>query len=320
MDAMCMAAGMGSRLLPFTQKVPKPFLPLFGEPMAAFVLSSLKRVGIQNVVFNVHHLPDAARAAISGLKSLGLQLQISDESQQLLGSAGGIKKAEPLLSGESFLICNADTLGASDLRELLEVHQEQEKKGIELTLLLHPGLKTGSYREIVVDQAGKITAARSVESGKTFWSGVGILNKKLLKTVSLTKPSDFLEEILKPAIASGKAYGLRRDFPWLDIGTAELWWKAHLWLLRALETGACPHEWRELIEKKNKKTAPEAWVSQQLVIPPSFIKKGVYYSHHEQPSLPLGPDWIQYGECRAPKVSRGISFQGIVAHFEGSVS
>lgn len=92
--AMLMAAGMGTRLRPFSEKISKPLMPVLGVPCSRFALQSLSEAGVTEVIANLHHLPDMTR---EGLKKIFPALQTSDETAQLLGSAGGIKKAQPFL-------------------------------------------------------------------------------------------------------------------------------------------------------------------------------------------------------------------------------
>src|SRR5690349_9521799 len=97
--AMLMTAGLGTRLRPFTDLLPKPLLPLMGIPMAQFALDALAEAGVEKVVANVHHLPEKLRESLPGLATqAGIkELRLSDETQELLGSAGGMRNALPLL-------------------------------------------------------------------------------------------------------------------------------------------------------------------------------------------------------------------------------
>src|SRR5688500_7784184 len=95
---MLMTAGLGTRLRPFTEIAPKHLLPVMGVPMAQFAVDLLARFGVSRIVCNVHHRADLAVPALKALEhGPGTSIEISDESQLLLGSAGGIRKALPLL-------------------------------------------------------------------------------------------------------------------------------------------------------------------------------------------------------------------------------
>src|SRR4051812_48037749 len=107
---MLMAAGLGTRLRPFTDRYSKPMLPLLGSPMAAFAYDAVRAAGVEKVVANVHHLAAATEAGLFALREPGgPRIEISDESSLLLGSAGGLRQAAPKLGGPFFLV-NGDVL------------------------------------------------------------------------------------------------------------------------------------------------------------------------------------------------------------------
>src|SRR4051794_13663614 len=103
---MLMAAGRGTRLRPFTDLAPKPLLPLLGVPMAQFAVDALAQAGVPRIVANIHHHAAATRAGFAALDLAGTELVFSDESAELLGSAGGIQKASPLLGEGPFFLMN----------------------------------------------------------------------------------------------------------------------------------------------------------------------------------------------------------------------
>src|SRR5690348_6687584 len=89
-QAMIMAAGLGTRLRPFTDMRTKALLPVLGIPVAQFTIDSLAKAGVSSVVLNVHHRANETRSGLLGLDRANLKMEVSDESQSLLGSAGGI--------------------------------------------------------------------------------------------------------------------------------------------------------------------------------------------------------------------------------------
>lgn len=91
-QAMLMAAGLGTRLMPFTERAPKALLPVLGVPIAQFALDSLARAGVDRVVANVHHHASAAKQGLAQLDRGDADFFVSDESERLLGSAGGSVK------------------------------------------------------------------------------------------------------------------------------------------------------------------------------------------------------------------------------------
>lgn len=115
MKAMIFAAGMGTRLKPLTDTLPKALVPVKGKPLLQILLDRLQQAGFQEAVINVHHLAQQIKDYVQQ-NPQPLQIAISDETEQLLETGGGIKHAAPLLQGkEPFLVHNVDILHNADL-------------------------------------------------------------------------------------------------------------------------------------------------------------------------------------------------------------
>lgn len=117
MKAMVFAAGLGTRLKPITDTMPKALVPVCGKPLLGHVLSKLRRAGYDEVVVNVHHFHEQIREYLES-NDFGLRIYISDESDLLRETGGGIKHAEPFLCGPSsspFLVHNVDIISDLDL-------------------------------------------------------------------------------------------------------------------------------------------------------------------------------------------------------------
>ena len=113
---MIFAAGTGSRLKPLTDHTPKALIPIGGKPMLEHVILKLKSSGFDQIVINIHHLGNQIVDFLEANNNFGVRIEISDESDYLLDTGGGIKKATSLLCGnEPFLIHNVDILSNVDL-------------------------------------------------------------------------------------------------------------------------------------------------------------------------------------------------------------
>ncbi|HJS72714.1 MAG TPA: sugar phosphate nucleotidyltransferase, partial [Vicinamibacteria bacterium] len=118
--AMVLAAGFGKRLRPLTTSYAKPALPLLGRPMIEYALRGIARQGIREVVVNLHHRPDSLEPALErASRTLSIHRSIETE---ILGTAGGLKKAAEFLGPGVFLLLNGDTLSDFDLPAMAEVH------------------------------------------------------------------------------------------------------------------------------------------------------------------------------------------------------
>lgn len=113
---MIFAAGLGTRLRPLTDHMPKALVPLCGEPLLHHVITRLREAGYEDLVVNVHHFAGQIREYLAA-HDFGVRIQVSDESEALLETGGGILQAEPLLlpSEEPFLIHNVDIISNLDL-------------------------------------------------------------------------------------------------------------------------------------------------------------------------------------------------------------
>ena len=116
---MIFAAGLGTRLKPLTDTMPKALVPVGGQPLLWHVIMKLKDAGYERIVVNVHHFAHQIIDYLHANDNFGLDIRISDESEQLLETGGGIKKALPLFDAtEPILIHNVDILSNLDLNAL----------------------------------------------------------------------------------------------------------------------------------------------------------------------------------------------------------
>ena len=319
---MLMAAGLGTRLRPFTDLEPKALIPLMGVPIAQFAVDSLARAGVERIVANIHHQAERARAGFERMDRGAAELILSDESALLLGSSGGIRKALPHFRNEPFFLVNADVLSETDLTALARTHERmRDRWGATLTLAVHPaGPPPGKYREILLDaRTGLIRGLGELESARPFFIGSAVIEPQAVKDLPEDKSSEFVPNVLLPAIKEGKAAFHLTSGVWKDIGAPELWLDAHLYLLRALETGRLPQSWRRRIEKRSRRIAQETWVSNRSPLwinttrwnGPCYWSIGLPGSDCDVPPRELGPEAVLYGSAhRDDKLVRGIGFGG----------
>ena len=131
---MIFAAGLGTRLKPYTDHMPKALVPVAGKPMLEHVINKLISVGVDEIVINVHHFAQQIIDFLKEKNHFGIQIWISDETEELLETGGGIKKAAPYFN-EPFLVHNADILSNVDLKAMYDHHL---KSGNDATLLVSP--------------------------------------------------------------------------------------------------------------------------------------------------------------------------------------
>ena len=137
---MIFAAGLGTRLKPLTDHMPKALVPVAGKPMLEHVINKLIAAGVDGIVINVHHFAQQIIDFLKEKDNFGIQIWISDETGELLETGGGIKKASPYFN-EPFLVHNADILSNLDLKAMYDFHVAS---GNDATLLVSPR-KTARY-------------------------------------------------------------------------------------------------------------------------------------------------------------------------------
>ena len=159
-QAMIFAAGLGTRLKPLTDTMPKALVKVAGEPLLKHVLIRLRDAGYTHIVVNVHHFAEQIVDYLAENDNFGLDIRISDESEQLLETGGGIKKAIPLLPGDSpILIHNVDILDNVNYDWFSRQHLDTED-----AVLLVSRRKTKRY--LLFDNAMRLMGWTNVETGE----------------------------------------------------------------------------------------------------------------------------------------------------------
>ncbi len=249
---------------PFTDRTPKCLIPVMGIPCAQFSADLLVAAGVREIIANIHYLADEAERGLRSLELGDARLVISDERGELLGSAGGLRKARPLLGCEPFFLLNADMVCNVDLSRLADAHRKlRREKGVKLTLaLFEKGPPGGTYREIFVDSAtGLITKLGVPVAERPFFIGAAVIEPESLDGVPPAGASDFVQTILGPAVNERKAGAWVTTGAWHDIGSPLLWQRCHLALLRQYEDGALAPAWRARMEKAARRESAGDWVS-----------------------------------------------------------
>jgi NDP-sugar pyrophosphorylase family protein len=149
---MILAAGFGRRLRPLTDRTPKPLIEVNGQPLIAYALALLRAAGIRDVIVNLHHRGDQIRAALGSGAAYGVSITYSPEDP-ILDTGGAIKKAQPLLQGERFVVLNADSICDIDLRALVAWHGA---RGALATMVLRADREAARYGIIEIDAGDRI--------------------------------------------------------------------------------------------------------------------------------------------------------------------
>ena len=168
MKAMIFAAGLGTRLYPYTADRPKALVEVAGKTLLQRAIEKVSEAGCNDLVINVHHFGDQIIRFLEINQNFGLKISISDERDQLLDTGGGILKAAQWLTGEEpFLVYNVDVLSNMDINLLLQYHHE---RGGLATLAVRDR-KTARY--LVFDETMQLTGWRNIKTGEEIKSRTG---------------------------------------------------------------------------------------------------------------------------------------------------
>lgn len=189
MKAMIFAAGLGTRLKPLTDTMPKALVPLAGKPLLQWQVEKLRDAGITDITVNVHHFPDMIIDTIRRNNGWGCNISISDERDMLLDTGGGLKKA--VIEGP-ILACNVDILSNIDLRTLVS---EYERTGV--SQLVVSERKTQRY--LCFDKRDSLCGWTNIATGELkgkdgrhlAFSGLQILNGEALRLLRQIQEDKF---------------------------------------------------------------------------------------------------------------------------------
>jgi NDP-sugar pyrophosphorylase family protein len=124
--AMILAAGLGTRLMPLTKHKPKALVEYRGKSLLEIVIRRLIHHGFRDIVINVHHFPSSIISFVESKKNFGINIVFSDETNELLDTGGGIKKASPFFEGDPVLVHNVDVYTDLNLDEFYNFHNDYE--------------------------------------------------------------------------------------------------------------------------------------------------------------------------------------------------
>lgn len=158
-QAMIFAAGLGTRLRPLTDTMPKALVRVGGEPLLHRVIMNLKKAGFERIVVNVHHFAEQIVDYLKANDNFGLDIRISDESDALLDTGGGIRKAAPLFDSSSpILIHNVDILHNVDLAKLYDIAANNDA-----TLLVS---RRDTSRYLIFNEEMKLNGWINIKTGE----------------------------------------------------------------------------------------------------------------------------------------------------------
>jgi NDP-sugar pyrophosphorylase family protein len=222
---MILAAGRGTRLRPLTDRLPKPLVPVAGRPVIEYALTLLCQAGIHDVIINLHHLGEQVRERLGDGSRLGVRITYSRE-ETILDTGGGIKKAEPLLRGEPFVVMNGDTIVDAPLPDLIAHHQQHDAVA---TMLLRRDPDQARYGVIHIDAHQRVRSflgRPAVPAGAPWvpymFAGVHVLAPRIFDVMPPARAFGITRETYPLLVERGDTVlGLPFEGPWLTIDTPD---------------------------------------------------------------------------------------------------
>lgn len=217
--ALVLTAGLATRLRPLSLVRAKAALPIAGEPLARRILRSLAAAGVTDAVLNLHHLPHTLTGRLGDGSDIGLRVRYSWEVP-VLGSAGGPKRAIPLLGSSPVLIVNGDTLTDAPISELVDEHG---RHGALVTLAIVPNTMPEKYSGLAIDARGQVTGVvgRGSSTPSFHFIGLQIAEAAAFAGVPPQTPYESIGALYPSLIASrpGSVRVHIVDAEFFDIGT-----------------------------------------------------------------------------------------------------
>jgi MurNAc alpha-1-phosphate uridylyltransferase len=219
--AMVLAAGLGLRMRPLTDRMPKPLVAVAGRALLDHVLDKLADAGVREAVVNVHYLPDQIIDHVASRAQP--HVIISDERDVVLGTGGGVVKALPMLGDAPFFHVNSDTMWMDGVRpNLARLAEAFDPARMDILLLMAPTTSSIGYNgsgDYAMAADGTLRKRKELQVVPFVYAGVAIMSPAIFADApkgefSLTKMFDRANE-------QERLYGLRMDGVWMHVGTPD---------------------------------------------------------------------------------------------------
>jgi N-acetyl-alpha-D-muramate 1-phosphate uridylyltransferase len=219
--AMVLSAGLGTRMRPLTNKLPKPLVAVGGKPLIDHVLDRLAQAGVERAVVNVHHFAEQLERHLAARKKP--KIVISDERGLLLGTGGAVVKALPELGDAPFFHMNSDTIWIDGVKpNLTRLADTFDPAAMDALLLLAPTTGSIGYAgrgDFAFAADGRLTRRGERQVAPFVYAGAAILAPALFKDAP---QGEFpLTDLFDRAAEQGRLHGLRLEGLWMHVGTPD---------------------------------------------------------------------------------------------------
>lgn len=220
-SAMVLAAGLGLRMRPITETIPKPLVQVAGKTLLDHVLDKVAETSVEKVVVNVHYLPDQIIRHLAGRNYP--RTIVSDERNEILGTGGGVVKALPQLGTEPFYHLNADTLWIDGVRpNLVRLAETFDAERMDMLMLVASTAASIGYDgrgDYTMSTDGALHARKENQIAPFVYAGAAIIHPRLF--ANAPKGEFGLQALFATAEEAGRLFGLRLDGTWMHVGTPD---------------------------------------------------------------------------------------------------
>ncbi|MBI3429571.1 MAG: NDP-sugar synthase [Actinobacteria bacterium] len=267
-QGILLVGGLGRRLMPLTQTLPKPMLPVAGLPVAEHQLIRAKKAGITSLVLATSYLSEIFVSYFGDGSRWGMEIRYAIEREPL-GTGGGIRNAAQFLNGdESIVIFNGDVLSSHDLAGQIRMHEE---RSADVTMHLTHVADARAYGCVPVDESDRVTAfleKMEVPVVNTINAGCYVFSPRVIEEIPAGKSVSIEREIFPDLVKHGRPiFGLIDDSYWIDIGTPKALIQGSIDVVRgianadALEGAKISYRSNEYIAMEGAVIASDARVS-----------------------------------------------------------
>jgi mannose-1-phosphate guanylyltransferase len=222
MQAMILAAGFGTRLLPYTKIRPKPLFPLLNEPLLLLTIRHLQAAGFNHIIVNCHYLREQIVTALNGLPSVVVQ-----EEETVLGTGGGLRMALPHMRDEPLLVTNGDIYHTVDYCDLYQSHDSDQ---FAVTMAMHDYPR---FNKVTVADDRVTNFDDQTNSTCLAFTGLHVLDPEILETIELEQEYSIIDRYREVLQEGKEIQAVRVDGCfWTDMGTVDDYLALHGRLLR----------------------------------------------------------------------------------------
>jgi NDP-sugar pyrophosphorylase family protein len=228
MKAMIMAAGVGSRLMPLTEDIPKPMVPMVNRPLMEHIVTLLVRHGLDQIISNLHYHADTIYNYFLNGKKFNADMYYSRE-EELMGTAGGVKKCSWFLD-DTFVIVSGDALTDADLTLLVSEHK---KRGALATIALKEVEEVEQFGIVITDENGRIHSfqekpAKEAALSNKANTGIYVFEPEIFNHIPDQQFYDFGKQVFPYLVEIGAPfYGIKIGNYWCDVGNLDTYRQSH---------------------------------------------------------------------------------------------